>query len=72
MKNDADLDLVLSIQPVVVQCVLCHGSTPFVYILDESNILLRRDKTDLVQIRISGETPLRSRTREHDMYILGE
>ena len=49
----AHFDLVLSIELVVVQSIFCNGSTRLVHELHERDVLLCRDKTDLVEARVS-------------------
>lgn len=55
VKDVTYLDFVLAVQLVVVQSVLCDGCAAFVQILDEGDVLLRRNKTDFVQIGISDD-----------------
>jgi hypothetical protein len=45
------LDFVFAIDLVVVKCVLRDRRAGVVQVLHERNVLLRRDKTDFVQIR---------------------
>ena len=49
----ADLDFVLSVELVIVQSIFGDGSARLVHIFDESDILLRWDKTNFVQVGVS-------------------
>lgn len=49
------LDLVLSVELVVVQRILRDSGTPLVQELDECNVLLCRDKTHFVQVGVLRE-----------------
>jgi hypothetical protein len=51
--QSADLDFVLAVDLVVVQCILCDGSAPLVHVFNEGNILLGRNNTNIQQVVIS-------------------
>ena len=55
LSREGDLDLGLAVDLVVVQCLFRHSRAAFVDILDEGDVLLGRNETNFVQVRISEE-----------------